>query len=529
MNRKTVLEIQEDPARVTHRAPTTPEDRSGMVVVELDHAMDPRRRWEIKREVGVGGVGRVMEAFDHVMRRHSAIKTLNPELSHHEGLTAQFIKEARLTGLLEHPHIAPVHEIGVDEHGQYFFSMKLIAGETLTTLIYTDRPGETSYDRLFRLLGNFVKVCDALAFAHSKGVIHCDIKSENVMVGRFGQAFLMDWGIAMPLGDPEAAAEEVCGSPVGSPMFMSPEQAHGVRLGLTTATDIYSLGVMLYELVAKTVPFQGNDLLEIVAKVQRGEFLRPSEAAVGAWIPRALEQVIMKAMSLRPEDRFETVLELQHEIERFMRNDHDFPSRMFEPGEVVVRQGDAGDRAYVISSGVCDVYVCDDEGEKLVKTLREGELFGETSILTDAPRNASVIAREPSLLVEIPRAVILGEVESLKPWMATLLSTLAERFSEASQQVQRLRRRSTPRDVLIDVLKWFHLLGEEVGDDVMALPMSQLEEGLRETFGQAPRELMAPLSRMGALEFQEARGRVLLHRAAEHFKVLRQELRRSLQ
>src|SRR5687768_13299978 len=156
----------------------------------------PARRFERIRQVNRGGIGCIDVARDPVLGRRVAIKVLRPELDGNEPAALKFAEEAQITGQLEHPNIVPIYDLGVDSNGPYIV-MKLIRGMSLGELIADARSGPERPERLLRFVEIVLKLCDALSFAHSRGVIHCDIKPENVMVGDFGQVYLMDWGVAL--------------------------------------------------------------------------------------------------------------------------------------------------------------------------------------------------------------------------------------------------------------------------------------------------------------------------------------------
>ena len=158
---------------------------------------DPGQRLQLQGELARGGMGAVRLAFDATLQRRMAAKTMHASTCEHMMLVHGFLREAQVTGQLDHPNIVPIHELGRDATGQLYFTMKLVEGQSLKALIGGAPTGDL--DRLFNLLEIYVKICDALGFAHARGVLHCDIKSANVMVGEFGQVYLMDWGGAQQL------------------------------------------------------------------------------------------------------------------------------------------------------------------------------------------------------------------------------------------------------------------------------------------------------------------------------------------
>ena len=316
----------------------------------LPPAMLREKKYDIGNIVAVGGMGEVLDAKEAALERRVAMKTMLGPASKDE--LQRFINEARITGQLEHPNIVPVHELSVDEYDQVFYTMKLVKGATLKAVIERLANGEAAAVKqypLATLLTAFQKVCDAVAFAHSKKVLHRDLKPENIMLGEYGEVLVMDWGLAKIL-DPARAAEgaiyeetersRVCvandssdtgsmtmeGTILGTPKYMAPEQARGESDTLTTRSDIYSLGGILYQLLTLHPAVEGRDAEEVLARVSRADFKPPLAASQGGKrlphlprgrVPASLDAVVMKAMSLEPAARYQSVPELQAEIQAY--------------------------------------------------------------------------------------------------------------------------------------------------------------------------------------------------------------------
>jgi serine/threonine-protein kinase len=282
-----------------------------------------------------GGLGLVFRADDQLLSREVAVKFIRPNLAEDAESRERFRLEAEITSRLEHPGIVPVYGLGTAEDDQLFYAMRFIQGETfdeaITRFHQTEQDESSNRDereRLFRqLLGQFIAVCKTIAYAHNRGIVHRDIKPDNVMLGRYGETVVIDWGLAMPVGRrgvfrdpgektlmPGSGSSSSGGGWAGTPAFMSPEQAAG-KIDLTPATDIYSLGVTLYKALVGKVPFSGS-LDEIRANVIRGEFKKPTEVRRSA--SKTLEAVCFKAMALEPPDRYETALELAADVENYL-------------------------------------------------------------------------------------------------------------------------------------------------------------------------------------------------------------------
>ena len=391
--------------------------------------------------LAAGGVGTVRVAFDKALQRRMALKTLQAGSYNYYLLVHAFIREAQVAGQLDHPNIAPIYELGRDPEGGIFFTMKLIDGRSLYSMI-GGRPARTP-DHLQRRLDVFLKVCDGVGFAHSRGVLHCDIKSANVMVGPFGQVYVMDWGNAflLPLRsgvDPELwvrdrlpplRPEEADNIVWGTPEYMSPEQARGKRRSLDERSDVFLLGGLLFELLVGRPLYSDPDPKRVMKMAERGEVRRPDEV-VGPEVsfPPELVRICMKALARRPEDRYPSVEELAEDIRGLMRSGGSFGVASVRKGDVVITEGEVGDAAYIVRSGKFQVYKTMGAAKVVLRQLGPGDVFGETAIFAASPRTASVVALEDSELVVVTKKAIERELDAMQPWLAAFVRTLAARF-----------------------------------------------------------------------------------------------------
>jgi serine/threonine protein kinase/lipopolysaccharide biosynthesis regulator YciM len=299
-------------------------------------------RFRILRPHAKGGLGQVSVALDAELNREVALKEIQPQYANDPESRARFLLEAEITGGLEHPGIVPVHGLGSYADGRPFYAMRFIKGDSLQDAIrrfhVAEKPGRDPGERtlaLRELLGRFVDVCQAVAYAHSRGVLHRDLKPGNVMLGRYGETLLVDWGLAKPLGRVEEEARSAegtlkpasasgatptqMGAALGTPAYMSPEQAAGSLDQLGPASDVYSLGATLYCLLTGQAPVGGPDVGALLHKVVNGEYPAPHE--VQREVPPALEAICLKAMALKPEQRYRSPRALADEIEHWLADE----------------------------------------------------------------------------------------------------------------------------------------------------------------------------------------------------------------
>lgn len=441
--------------------------RSGGSRVErLLEVLQPRH-WRLRRleSLGKGGFGSIQVAVDRVLQRRMAVKVVNSELQDDELTLQLFAREAMITAQLDHPNIVPVHDVGCDDDDRLFFTMKLIEGQSLAEIIEGTKV--LDWHTLREGIEIVIKLCDALAFAHSRGVLHCDVKPANVMVGDFGQVYLMDWGAACLLEDSELSLDgplrEAVGmddalprhhqAVLGTPAYMSPEQAAGNRDELDPRVDVFSLGAVLYELVTGRPPHEsalgeaGPQLSKPAIEIARRGQIKPPSERTDRYVPLELERIILKALATDRDNRYDTVAKLRGALIAFARGDSGFPKVRYSTGEPIIEEGKAGDAAYILVEGRCEVFQTVDGKRRSLRIMGPGEVFGEAAVLSPGPRTASVVAIEPVELLVIDRAELHAEVNALKPWLARVLETLAARFRDAeSARVSAERELRPARD-----------------------------------------------------------------------------------
>jgi WD40 repeat protein len=326
-------------------------------------------RYRVLRLHARGGLGEILAARDEELGREVALKRLQRNQSRDPGSRDRFLREAELTSQLEHPGVVPVYGLGQAADGSPVYAMRFIRGETFQEAVerfhQADQPGRDPGERslAFRqLLGRFVSVCNTVAYAHSRGVLHRDLKPSNILLGNYGETLVVDWGLAKPTAEaavgyapnpeslPPAAGSDLTqeGEIIGTPAYMSPEQATARWDAVGPASDIYSLGATLYVLLAGQPPFAPGPVCEVLDKVRRADYPRPRQVKKG--VSQALEAVCLKAIAPRAEDRYGTALALAADLEQWLAGEP--VSAWTEPLRVRLRRWVARNRTLVTAAAV---------------------------------------------------------------------------------------------------------------------------------------------------------------------------------
>ncbi len=308
---------------------------------ELAEAKNDFLRYATFAPLGSGGVGSVSSCYDPTLGRYVALKKLHHHLKEKVGERTRFIREARVLAQVEHPHIVPVHELGLASDGSPYFTMKRVRGNTLAEILQNLRAGNREVGKRYPLgylLDTFMHVAQAVAFAHSRGIIHRDLKPSNVLIGEFGEVLVVDWGLAKVVGStveegeghPELSSQEqenldrlgqtsmtLEGVISGTPAYMAPEQALGRVADLNGQTDVYSLGAILYEILTWRRMIDGDTVRAALQNVIHGSIIPPRKRAPERRISRDLEAICMKAVAHRPEDRYASVRDLLDDIHNY--------------------------------------------------------------------------------------------------------------------------------------------------------------------------------------------------------------------
>ncbi|MBT3637534.1 MAG: serine/threonine protein kinase [Opitutae bacterium] len=293
-------------------------------------------KYDELKTLAEGGTGKLYTTTDKNLLRTVAYKTLHADLRDSEIETKRFLREARVTANIQHPGTLPVYELGRDREGQLFFTMKKVEGRDLRQILLDLRheiPDVMDEFPLPRLLDILIQVCQTIAYAHDVGVIHRDLKPANVIIGKFGEVYVLDWGLAKVMGSPSLSSPELIeeeenadfsltpvGRHYGTPMYMSPEIARG-DAKLDHRADVFSLGIMLFEILTHRFLVEGEDFVEIKKKLLEEPFPLPRKIAPEKSIPKDLQAICVKALKRNKEERYSAVTGLLADLQRFRHDE----------------------------------------------------------------------------------------------------------------------------------------------------------------------------------------------------------------
>ncbi len=400
-------------------------------------------RYDIISELGKGAMGVVYKAYDPVIDRLVAIKTINKQMVDETGdALSRLRREAQSAGRLSHPNIVAIYDYGENQKFAYI-AMEYIDGRPLSVAMAQSPPS------LAESLGIMRQVLAALDYSHERKVVHRDIKPANIMLMADGTVKITDFGIARL----ESSTMTQTGAFMGTPAYMSPEQVKG--LVADARSDLFSAAVVLFEMLSGQRPFSGAGA-SLVYQILHSEPTRLSE--LNSKVPPALQAVVEKGMAKDPEARFATAREFLGALDDVIDSNRSVSAKQpdttsqkkawyerwtFEAGREIFREGDAGDACYVIETGAVEVFKRDPvSGQEIVlATVGRGAVFGEMALIDNQPRMAGVRAKEDTVALMIPRDSFQGRLEKLDPVTRRLLDTFTQRIRSLSDEVVRLSNR----------------------------------------------------------------------------------------
>ncbi len=439
-------------------------------------------RFHDLRPFAEGGLGEVFLAEDSQVPRTVALKQIKKRWADDDESRTRFLQEAQITGRLEHPCVVPVYALGADETGRPYYAMRFIQGHSLQQAIerfHSPSKVERQTRRewlleLRKLLDRFVDVCNAMEYAHSRDIIHRDLKPSNIMLGAYGETFVVDWGLAKVLGTPESGAPETIdpfatrfrsgstdtkmGAALGTPAYMSPEQAAGKLDQLGPATDIYSLGVTLYQLLTGQVPHADKDVEIVFERVSHGEIVSPREQT--DWAPRALASICLKAMAHRPMERYFSAREMSEDVQRWLADERVLAheERWIEKAGRWMRQHRTLVASIVVAQTLAvgavaagliawSAYQQQQYQHKLELRQQEQQRSAELQSATDAAERAA------------QTEIVAGRFTAARGFLAGAVNAISEEPRMAEQR-QRLRGRLEQVDRVVEYYRLAEL-GEE--------------------------------------------------------------------
>ncbi len=491
-------------------APATSKD----LVERLHQHIEVGPRYSIKDEVARGGMGTILRVWDEDLRRNLAMKVM-----HGRGVAGdesgsgevdqerlgRFLEEAQITGQLDHPGVVPVHDLGIDSKGRCYFTMRFVRGRELKDVLDLAREGKEGWTRT-KALGVVLKVCEAMAYAHSKGVVHRDLKPSNVMVGRFGEAYLMDWGLARVVGrrdshdlriksspqdqtslslvktvrreegeaNPSSTLVTMDGDVIGTPSYMSPEQAQGKLEEVGPRSDVYSLGAILYSMLTGQAPYvkPGERVSPhtVLSRVLGGPPTPVEKLARNE--PAELIAICEKAMARDPAQRYAGMMEVADDIQAYLENR---VVRAYEGGSlaefrkwVARNRGMAAGIAGMVTLSIASALGFAWQKQRQIEDVRKKE--AETALAKDAAvenlQKAEQSEKEAKANLDLAvqrqdladrSALIARESEERARRASYMANVLAADYSLKLNDVAEARERMDSSDVELRGWEWRHL------------------------------------------------------------------------
>lgn len=307
--------------------------------------LEREQRYDFLDELGRGGMGQVVLAHDRILKRDIALKTLLSDTSEQNHPRERLLQEAQVTGILEHPSIIPIYDLGALSNDEPYYTMRVVRERSLEQIIQEMAAGDEHAYSLTQLVSILRQVCLAVHYAHDRGVVHRDLKPENILIGAYGEVFVIDWGVAKVL-NPELGAgshsgADELGALVGTPQYMAPEQAQGQNDDIDERTDVYALGAILYEVLTLRSVFTADHVLSLLFKAVQEAPVPPSDRAPERPIPNELEEICLRALAKDPAERYATAEQMADDLELFLEGVKERERRLQMAKEAIARADQA--------------------------------------------------------------------------------------------------------------------------------------------------------------------------------------------
>ncbi len=401
---------------------------------ELLDSLKPRDRYHLMGPLGKGTYTDVFSCFDSLLNRVVAMKQLRKEFIDDQNAVRKFINESRLISYIDHPGIVTIYDLFIDNNGLPSYTMNLIPGLTLRS--------ELKSKTRSQLLNSFTKICETLAFVHDKGVIHLDLNPEDIILGHYGEITITDWGNAILYDNkpyeeflrlvkmvPYVQVDEQVEYTAGNSLYISPEQANGKTDQLSPSSDIFAMGIILYEIMTGRHPFAAKDLTTSRKKIS--DFSPPKVNEVCPELPSMLSQICDKMLEKDTFDRYHSFHEILIDFDSFYNSGQAFAKKSFKKGQILFKEGDIGNYAFSILEGEVEISKLSEGSKKVLARLGKNEIVGELAIFTNEPRTATVTALQDGTTIRIlDRKSVEQEMQKLAPWVHKMVTCLSRRFMQ---------------------------------------------------------------------------------------------------
>lgn len=390
-------------------------------------------RYRIIGLLGRGTFSDVFNCFDTSLNRIVAIKQLRHEYLKDDLKKNMFLNETKLISYLDHPGVVTLYDSFISKEGLLSYTMKLNKGYTLREELASKTRGQ--------MLGIFIKLCETLAYAHDRGVIHLDLNPDNIMLGQYGEVVITDWGNAILyddrpymeylklIRDAPAPPFDITSNHLSeNSCYLSPEQIAGDnKESLSPSTDIFSMGVILFEMITGRRPFEAENEEELHNKILNDR--APLLKEVQSDLPNMLSLICAKMLEKDPFRRYHSFHDVLIDMDRFQNSGQGFSMMKFNAGDIIINEGEPGSFAFIVLNGSVEVSKFINGERRILARLGRNEIVGELAIFTKEPRTATVTASENGTVIRImDYESVEQELQKLSPWVQNMITGLSKRF-----------------------------------------------------------------------------------------------------